>query len=282
MNRLYGIHAMEVQNPAHVVGKHNPHLEKLVRITADEALFALDPLHRNALYNLITEPRITIEPKFVNAYQADNFLNIDVISNAEHFLPVSRFVRRFFVPKVSSEHANDHDYFHRILVQINDEGGLEALLFHLLYEIDIRDFNVRVVPKTAMLDEQAAYSRRGIDLLVEMACNTAVVPCQDQGDSSFSVTTGYQERSGFDYFIDHHADRELSRLGALKVKRSLAKNWGCVTGRATRSQQQGNRRVGIRWPSLADLRKRFEDKYGPQEWMVSAAEWQNETVLITD
>jgi hypothetical protein len=107
LNRLYGIHAMQVQNPAHVVGKYNPHLEKLVRLTADEALFALDPLHRNALYNLITEPLITIEPKFINAYQAENFLNIDVISNAEHFLPVSRFVRRFFVPKASSEHAND-------------------------------------------------------------------------------------------------------------------------------------------------------------------------------
>ena len=203
---------MEVQNPAHVVGKHNPHLEKLVRLTADEALFALDPLHRNALYNLITEPRITIEPKFINAYQADSFLNIDVISNAEHFLPVSGFARRFFVPKVSSERANDHEYFRRILVQMNDEGGLEALLYHFLFEIDNRDFNVRAVPKTAMLAEQAAYSRRGIDLLVEMACNTAHVPCQDQDRTGFSTTTGYEWRSGFDYFIDHHADRELSRL----------------------------------------------------------------------
>jgi hypothetical protein len=90
LNYLYGIHAMEIQNPDHVVGKHNPHLEKLVRLTADEALFALNPLHRNALYNLITEPRITIEPKFVNAYPADNYLNVDVISNAEHFIPLLR------------------------------------------------------------------------------------------------------------------------------------------------------------------------------------------------
>jgi hypothetical protein len=82
INHLYGIHAMQIQNPDHVVGKHNPHLEKLLRLTADEALFALNPLHRNALYNLITEPQITIEPKFVNAYPADNYLNIDVISNA--------------------------------------------------------------------------------------------------------------------------------------------------------------------------------------------------------
>ena len=89
LNHLYGMHAMQVQNPDHVTGKHNTHLEQLLRLTADEALFALDPRHRNALYNLITEPRITIEPKFIDAYTADNHLNIDVISNAQHFLPVS-------------------------------------------------------------------------------------------------------------------------------------------------------------------------------------------------
>ena len=101
INRLYGNHAMEVQNPEHVIGKHNTHLESLLRLTADEALFAPDPNHRNALYNLITEPHITIEPKFVDAYAAKNYLNLDVISNAAHFLPVSGSARRFFVPTVS-------------------------------------------------------------------------------------------------------------------------------------------------------------------------------------
>ena len=49
LNHLYGDHAMQVQNPDHVIGKHNAHLERLLRLTADEALFALDPRHRNAL-----------------------------------------------------------------------------------------------------------------------------------------------------------------------------------------------------------------------------------------
>ena len=115
INRLYGNHAMEVQNPEHVVGKHNTHLEVLLRLTADEALFAPDPKHRNALYNLITEPHITIEPKFVDAYPAKNYLNLDVISNASHFLPVSGTSRRFFVPTVSPDRANDHEYFGKIL-----------------------------------------------------------------------------------------------------------------------------------------------------------------------
>lgn len=154
---LYGTHAMQVQNTEHVIGKHNAHLEVLLRLTADEALFAGDPRQRNALYNLITEPLLTVEPKFIGVYTAPNYLNIDIISNAKHFIPVSGTARRFMVPKVSPDRANDHDYFNKIRTQLNDDGGYEALLYHLLYEIDIRDFNVRAVPKTAgLLDQKLA------------------------------------------------------------------------------------------------------------------------------
>ena len=97
LNHLYGPHAMQLLNPQHILGKHNPHLEVLVRLIADEALFAGDPRHRNALYGMITEPTMTIEPKFVNAYAAKNYLNLSIISNAPHFVPMGRTARRLFV-----------------------------------------------------------------------------------------------------------------------------------------------------------------------------------------
>ena len=59
---------MEVSNSDHVTGKHNDHLETLLKLGADEALFAGDPRHRNALYSLITEPTMTVEPKFIGTY----------------------------------------------------------------------------------------------------------------------------------------------------------------------------------------------------------------------
>ena len=65
------------------------------------------------------------------------------------------------------------------------------------------------------------------------------MPCQHQKWPGFSVCSGYDQRAGFDYFIDHHTDRELARIGALTVKRRLAKEWGCVTGTATRRQIDG-------------------------------------------
>jgi hypothetical protein len=288
LNHLYGTHAQQVQKSENVIGKHNKHLEILLRLTADEALFVGDPRHRNALYGLITEPTVTIEPKFVDSYPAQNHLNVDILSNSEHFIAVSGTARRFFVPTVSPERASDHEYFRKIQQQLND-GGYEALLYHLLHEIDIRDFNVRAVPKTAALLQQAAYSRSGIDLLVEKACSEGRVPFPHHQYPEVSMCTGtnavgYPDaRLGFDYFVEHHSDRELGHMGILTVKRRLALEWGCVTGKRTRRQINGIRLHGVVWPPLSELRAKFEQKFGPQTWLnPQITEWRSEATDSAD
>jgi hypothetical protein len=258
----------------YVIGKFNPHLERLLRLTADEALFVHNHQHRNTLFFLITDPRFSIEPKNINVYQADNHLNIDVISNTTHFIPVSRTARRFMVPTVSSARANDFEYFKAIATQLENEGGYEALLYHLLNEVDIRDFNVRAVPRTAALLEQAAYSRTGVDLLVETACNEGLVPCCAHDDLP-DLSDVSNTNTGFDYFINHHSDSELRKLGPLKVKRRLANEWGCITGDATRKQLNNKKVRGIIWPPLAELRAKFDVKHGPQQWLRSdVTQWR--------
>jgi hypothetical protein len=52
LGRLYGRHYMQINKPEHVIGKHNAHLETLLKLCADEALFVGDPRHRNALFGL--------------------------------------------------------------------------------------------------------------------------------------------------------------------------------------------------------------------------------------
>ena len=264
---------MQVQKPEHVVGKHNPHLETLLKLCADEALFVGDPRHRNALFGLITEPTIDIEPKFIDVYPAPNYLNIDIISNAKHFVPISRTARRFFIPTVSTARLGDFEYFHGIERQLKD-GGYEALLYHLLYEVDLRDFEIRQVPRTAGLAEQAGYSRKGVDGLVEKVCSEGCVPCAHFEWPGFSISNGYEERKGFDYFIDTHTDRELHYLAALKVKNQLRKEWRCMTGRTTRRRTGGVEINGIQWPPLQELRALFVERHGPQDWLnPDTSEW---------
>ena len=117
-SHIYGEHYMQM--PEHVIGKHNAHLETLLKLCADEALFVGDPRHRNALFGLITEPTITIEPKFVAAYAAPNFLNIDMTTNSPHFVPAGATARRFFIPTVSAEQVGDLEYLNVIEAQLRD------------------------------------------------------------------------------------------------------------------------------------------------------------------
>jgi Family of unknown function (DUF5906) len=273
LGRLYGPHFMQVSNPAHVIGKHNPHLETLLKLCADEALFVGDPRHRNALFSLITEPHLTVEPKFINAYSAPNYLNIDIVSNAKHFVPASRTARRLFIPTVSENRVGDLEYFETIAKQLQD-GGYEALLYHLLYEVDLRDFDVRRVPKTAGLTEQVEYSRKGVDGLVEKICNDGCVPCAYPQWPGFSVSNGYEMKAGFDYFIDNHTDRELRDLGALKVKRDLRRNWLCKSGDDAKRRDGSNMIYGVKWPPLQELRELFVNRHGPQDWLhPEATQW---------
>jgi hypothetical protein len=145
------------------------------------------------------------------------------------------------------------------------------LLYHLKHEIDLRDFDVRKVPKTAALAEQAAYSRKGEDGLVEKICSEGAVPCaRDDAWPDFSVSTdsAFGQHKGFDTFINTHTDRELRTLGALRVKNILRKEWACLTGNNARRRKGSPQPIhGIHWPPLQELRAKFVQRHGPQEWL---------------
>src|ERR1019366_435820 len=105
------------------------------------------------LFGLITEPKLTIEPKGCGVYQAPSYLNMSILSNSEHFLPASGTARRFFVPTVSAARKQDVVFFGEMEAAL-DAGGYEALLYYFLHDVDLKDFNVRKVPQTAGLREQ--------------------------------------------------------------------------------------------------------------------------------
>ena len=137
MRRLLGTHAMQLSNPEHIIGKFNPHLETLLRVTADEALFVGDPKHRNALFGLITEPTLTIEPKGCGVYTAASYLNTD-----DHSATPSTSCRSATRRGGSSfrpcrpRACRTHAYFAALQEEL-DNGGYEALLYHLLHEVDL-------------------------------------------------------------------------------------------------------------------------------------------------
>jgi hypothetical protein len=138
--------------------------------------------------------------------------------------------------------------------------------------VDLKDFDVRKVPRTAGLIEQAAYGRRGVDGLVEQVCNEARVPCEHEEWPGFTVTTGQEQDTGFYSFIDKHRDREIAGRGLMVIRR-LRNEWDCTTG-MQRRERASDRTSGFQWPPLAELRARFEERFGKQAWAnAQVTEW---------
>lgn len=156
MGSLFGRHYMAVTDPKHLVGSFNAHLRDCVLLFGDEAFYAGDKKHESILKMLITEEMLTIEAKGIDAETATNCTHLILASNYAWVVPAGVDDRRFFVLDVGDGSKNAHGYFEAIQRQM-DNGGREALLHHLL-TMDIKDFNVRNVPKTEALQQQKMYS----------------------------------------------------------------------------------------------------------------------------
>lgn len=150
---LWGKHGMIADNERLVTGNFNAHLRDKCCLVADEAFFAKDPRQVNALKSLITGKMLKIEFKGVDVEDIPNLLRLIIIGNDDHIVHATGDERRFFVLECGTDHQKNGKYFAAINEQLAD-GGYAALLHYLLYEVDVRGFDVRNPPHTDALVRQ--------------------------------------------------------------------------------------------------------------------------------
>lgn len=160
MRRIFGDHARQVSQREHLIGKFNSHLEDCCFLFADEAIFSGDPTIRGPLKSLITESRVTIEPKGVNAFEVPNRLSIMMATNEEWAVPVETGDRRYFVRDVSGERVGDSEYFTRLHRAV--EGDEAAHFLHFLLNVDLSDFDLRRFPKTEAHSDVMVRGLKGV------------------------------------------------------------------------------------------------------------------------
>src|SRR5262249_15964508 len=149
--------------------------------------------HEGCLKTLITEPTLHIEPKGVDAFTVPNCLHIIMASNNDWVVPAGANARRFFVLDVSTKHMQDTDYFAAIEEQM-ERGGNEALL-DILLRRNLSSFNVRKVPQTGALAVQKAFSRRGVDQLIESLAMDGSLPSPYHEDPGVTLNSGMTDGS---------------------------------------------------------------------------------------
>lgn len=155
---LFGRHFLQVTDSKHLVGNFNSHLRDCVVLFGDEAFYAGDKKHEATLKTLITEDRIVVESKGVDAETSANCVHLMMASNDAWVVPADLKDRRFFVLDVDGKRVKDRAYF-RDLIHTMREGGSSNLLHHLL-TMDLSEFDVRDMPKTAALQRQKQLSMK--------------------------------------------------------------------------------------------------------------------------
>ena len=76
---------------------------------------------------MVTEESIPIEVKGKDVIYLKNHIHLLVASNHEWVVPAGLEERRFFMVGVGEARLQDHEYFGKIIKQM-DNGGREALL----------------------------------------------------------------------------------------------------------------------------------------------------------
>ncbi|MCC6425668.1 MAG: hypothetical protein IT435_02485 [Phycisphaerales bacterium] len=157
--QVFGRHYIMVNNSKHLVGQFNAHLRDCVLLFADEAFFAGDKANESVLKTIVTERTIQVELKGVDAEASANCVHLMMASNEKWVVPAGYDDRRYFVLDCLPDRVGDRAYFDAIYRQMENQGGREALLHHLLtYDIKGSGINVRDVPKTEALRQQKALS----------------------------------------------------------------------------------------------------------------------------
>jgi Family of unknown function (DUF5906) len=160
MLKIFGPHGMLISNREHLTGKHNKHLQNLLLLCADEAVWAGDKEAERTLKSLITELTMLIEPKGVDAFPWKNRLGIIQSTNEKWVVPATMDERRYAVFDVSERYLQKKEYFVPLFYEINN-GGAEAMLYDLL-RLDLQGWHPRYdIPQTKALADQKVQSLDG-------------------------------------------------------------------------------------------------------------------------
>lgn len=254
--RIFGPHGVHISDRKHLVGGFNMHMAHCAMLFADEAYWPGDKQGEGALKRLITEPTLMIEPKGVDPFPVRNCLHTIVASNEDWVVPASGDERRYAIAEVSAARIGDADYFKGLHGELAN-GGLAAML-HDLLERDLNSWHPRdSIPQTTGLQHQKAQSRRGVDALIEVLAHEGQLPCILGTMSNVATTTGEDKREGF----WHYAKATVPDLRHKHSRVIMAelREWDCTP------HHSGSLR-GVCFPPLPELRQKFDQKHGPQNW----------------
>lgn len=268
-SRLWGPHGMVVNDSQRVTGHFNNHLRDKCVLIADEAFFAGSHSDERRLKTLITGNTITVEAKGVDVVSVPNLLRIIIIGNDPHIIRASKDERRYLVMECGDAKRKNYTYFQAITDQLN-QGGYQALLYHLLYEVDLTNFNVREAPRTEELIKQMRESQTGAAAIWYECLCVGRIPGQVETDGTARLTLSELLEWARLKRRDEARWVNVTHLGNL---------FGTTKGlgyRCAKLGPRGNQRRKLVIPTLKTAREDFDRSHFDGDWHNDEANWKAE------
>jgi hypothetical protein len=285
--RLFGQHFLMTAVAEHVAGRFNDHLQTVVVLFGDEAFFAGDKNHERVLKALVTQDELSFEGKHRPVKVGRNHVHLMLASNSTWVVPAHGKERRFLVLDVSGEKIDDRAYFSGIVQQMKN-GGSEAML-HELLRLDLKDFEVRDIPKTTALREQQQESARFEETAMVDILTDGYTPdherygCEPNEISSAGLLEFAMDSGLVGSLEGRHSS--LTRLGHFINKLArIDLTTGKPVYRTLHCDIEGrkSRRKVYELRPLEELRKEFDYLVGPEGWPDSPAEWTDASATSDD
>jgi len=243
--KIFGVHCLLSTKTDHITGRFNGHLQALLLLGAEEAVYAGSKAAEGTLKELITAQRLTYERKGLQAYEGDNFTRVMMFSNEEWSVPAGPFSRRYFVLDVNPKRRGDTVYFDRLHEEL-ENGGVEAFLYDMLRRKITS--NLREAPVTEGLRMQRELSLDAISRWVLKLARDGYVDDQEGKRLCTFSASGETDvvadnlRRCFPRSLSRYEDRSLeTRLGNLLAKLGV---------RSERPMKKGGRKSLYVFPPL--------------------------------
>ena len=177
-----------------------------------------------------------------------------------------------------------------------DNGGYEALLYHLLYEVDLTDFNVREVPQTEALRQQRDHSLPPLEAWWCELLETGTLWGADPDEPHRAVSNSYQRQIEIEtksrYGDTYPQIRYVNQPGIYDQARQLeprlrehqrSSSRGSSERDGLRQYEEVLRRRGWTFPPLLDCRAAWAKRYPDWKWRnPEITEWHAEESDVSD
>jgi hypothetical protein len=256
-----------VSDATHVVEGFNAALGRAYGVCMDEALFAGDRRALDRLKAFVTEPTITIEPKYQPRRTISSFHRFFAASNHQHFASVETDDRRFLFLQVSDAKKGDYTYWRQLHDALADPSTISAMVYDLA-RYPIVKYEVRARPKTqAHLDQKlkslSGFDRYWLEVLSTGSFGRTVLvePAEPWAQGCFIATEALMDgwrayETGQRQFQPRQERQIAERLASL-----------CPSAKANRTTLVGRQRRGFCLPPLEQAREQFEAYVGGKpEW----------------